>query len=404
MRVWIVCLGEPLPVNDTVRTRRMGILADFLSNNGVDVTWFSGSFDHYDKRQLVENDRVISLKANYRLNIIYTAGYKKNISLERIACNYDASKKIYAMMQTQEQPDVIIACLAPIELSEYVAQYATDRGVPFVIDIRDMWPQTYYDVLPRALRFLIYPYVEYHKWILKRTLAEADGIVGISQAALEYGLKLAGKKQSEFNCVIPIMYPNYNYKKGLVHTTKFGCQADDYMVVCTGNLGAQYDYTAIIEASEYLCDRYPRIKFVLCGTGTQEERLRAKARNNIVLTGWIDKYTIVELLANARLGIAPYIDVPNYRTNTPNKFPEYLSAGLPILVGVPGVMEDYLTKNECGCRYSNGVELAQMIINYYENEALRTMHSNNARKLYEHGFSENILCSRFMEYLQQFKR
>ena len=41
-------------------------------------------------------------------------------------------------------------------------------------------------------------------------------------------------------------------------------------------------------------------------------------------------------------------DSKNFRLNAPNKFGEYLSASLPILVSVSGIMSELLSENECG--------------------------------------------------------
>ena len=52
MKLWIVSVGEPLPVDgDNTRLRRMGNLASFATQNDVHVDWFSVSFDHYKKIQ-----------------------------------------------------------------------------------------------------------------------------------------------------------------------------------------------------------------------------------------------------------------------------------------------------------------------------------------------------------------
>ena len=52
MNLWIVSVGEPLPVDGAnTRLRRMGNLATYASQRDVKVEWFSVSFDHYTKIQ-----------------------------------------------------------------------------------------------------------------------------------------------------------------------------------------------------------------------------------------------------------------------------------------------------------------------------------------------------------------
>jgi hypothetical protein len=52
MRVWLITVGEPLPLDGPgERMLRTGILAAFLAARGHEVVWWSSSFDHVRKRQ-----------------------------------------------------------------------------------------------------------------------------------------------------------------------------------------------------------------------------------------------------------------------------------------------------------------------------------------------------------------
>ena len=61
----------------------------------------------------------------------------------------------------------------------------------------------------------------------------------------------------------------------------------------------------------------------------------------------------------------------NFRLNAPNKFGEYLSASLPILVSVSGIMSELLLENDCGYEYKSSDELVDLINKYYESDELQ---------------------------------
>ena len=85
MKLWIISVGEPLPVDgENTRLRRMGNLASYASSNGVSVEWFSVSFDHYKKMQRCESDTDYCVNDNYVLHLVKSIPYKKNVSLARI--------------------------------------------------------------------------------------------------------------------------------------------------------------------------------------------------------------------------------------------------------------------------------------------------------------------------------
>ncbi len=108
---------------------------------------------------------------------------------------------------------------------------------------------------------------------------------------------------------------------------------------------------------------------------------------------------ITSLLQYASVGIAPYIDSFNYRNNTPNKFGEYLSAGLPILVSVSGLMEEYLTTYKCGFRYKDGNHLAELIMNYKSSPEKLFKARREARNLYEKEFELNKINEKYYNHL-----
>ena len=105
-------------------------------------------------------------------------------------------------------------------------------------------------------------------------------------------------------------------------------------------------------------------------------------------------------MANAAIGIAPYINSMNYRLNTPNKFGEYLSAGLPIAVAVSGDMENLLNRYECGGAYFNSKDLIEFIEKYYLNEELLVKHSKNARVLYEEMYNADTFNQKLLNHIE----
>ena len=403
MKLWIISVGEPLPIDsDNVRLRRMGNLAMYASSQGIDVEWFSVSFDHYGKKQRCQIDKDYKINEKFLLHIVYVNGYKKNISLERIIHHHRAGKNIYRKMNELEKPDIILASMEPLEVSKSAVIYSKKNNIPCIIDVRDLWPEIYYDVIPKYLHCILDIYVKLCSRMLSYTMKNCTSIIGLSEGFLNYGLKYAKRSRSECDSVFPIAYPNYdynNYKDQLENIwSKYGITKKDFIVTFLGNFGDQFEFDEIIETARELKD-YSDIKFILCGTGKRMEEIKSKVKNNVIIPGWIEKKEILSLLSNSKVGIAPYINSMNYRLNTPNKFGEYLSAGLPILVSVSGEMENLLIKNECGYYYSNAKVLKEKILEYYKSEDKQKKHSFNARKLYEKMFDGNKINKELINYV-----
>mgnify|MGYP004474323981 CR=1 FL=1 len=407
MKVWIISVGEPLPTDgENTRLRRMGSLAKCMAEKGHIVEWFSASFDHYKKKQRCSEDKSIKISENYTMHLLHTNGYKKNVSLARIIQHKMVARKIYKKMNELDKPDVIIASMEPLEVAKIATKFGKEKDVPVVVDVRDLWPEIYYEVFPKKMHCLLTPYVQVCKSELKSIMTNAYSIIGLSDGFLDYGLRFAQRKRAKKDRVFPIGYPNYSYseyKNELEkHWGEYGLTQNDFIIVFLGNFGKQFDFEAIIKASQSL-KNIPEIKFVLCGTGPQFDYVRNNTADNVIMPGWIEKDQILSLSANARLGIAPYINSVNYIQNTPNKFGEYLSASSPILVSVPGIMENILMKEECGHRYINEIDLADYIKTYYKDEDKLKKASNNARKLYDKDFNGDKLYENMLQYLIEIK-
>lgn len=403
MKLWIISVGEPLPVDgENTRLRRMGNLASYASSVGVSVEWFSVSFDHYKKIQRCESDTDYYINDNFVLRLVKSIPYKKNISLARIRHHKEAGKSIYSKMNEQDKPDVIIASMEPLEVSRVVVKYAKENNVPCIIDVRDLWPEIYYDVIPSSLHWLLNFYVKKCAKTLNYTMGNCDSIVGLSDGFLNYGLKYAQRDRTDNDAVFPISYPNIDYSiyKGKFEQNweEFGLKSTDFIVVFLGNFGDQFKFDEIISAADYFKNE-KNIKFVLCGNGKHESEIKNLVGDNVVIPGWIEKEQIFSLMANSSLGIAPYIDSMNYRLNTPNKFGEYLSAGLPIAVSVSGEMENLLKKYDCGSYYRNAEELIKIVDLYFRDPKLTTQHSHNAKNLYEDMFNADKANEKLLNHI-----
>ena len=404
MKVWIVSVGEPLPCDKDARLRRMGILADYLTENEKNyVRWFSVSFDHYKKIQRVSDDFEFDIKPNYKLNVLYTEGYKKNVSLKRIIHHKNAAKKIFKKMNLlDEKPDIIIASMEPLEISKIAVKYANINKIPIITDVRDLWPEIYYEVVPKPLHFLLYLYVKLCSLSLKYTMRNTTSIVGLSDGFLKYGLKYAGRDKTDLDLVIPIGYPDFKDEKVndfQLILDKYNLKANDFIVIFLGNFGDQFNFDDIISAANSLSYKND-IKFILCGVGKQLDLLKEKTKNcNVIFTGWIDKNHILALSRVSKIGIAPYIDSMNYRLNTPNKFGEYLSYGLPILTSVSGEMLNLCNEYNCGYKYENSYDLTKIINELYNNPSSIDILSRNSRKLFEEKFDAEIVNNKFLNHI-----
>lgn len=406
MNIWIVSDGEPLPTdNDNVRLRRMGNLTRILDQQGHKVVWFSSNFDHYNKKFRSEEDKVENLYNRSKLLLLSTKGYKKNVSLKRFLHFKAFGQKFKHYAENLERPDLILCTMSPIEVALNVKEYSKKNKVPFIIDIRDLWPEIYYEVTPKISHPIIKLLVDKSKRSLSDVLKNSTAVTGVTNGFINYGLKISRLKPKKYDKHFHTAYPkfdlSYYNRRFDEYWSEYNLESNDFIVTFVGNFGKQFDLETLEEAIDKVNNS--RIKFVLCGTGEKYDYFidKYKDNKNVVLPGWVGKDEIASLIATSNIGVAPYKDSMNFRLNAPNKFGEYLSASLPILVSVSGIMSELLLENDCGYEYKSSDELVDLINKYYESDELQKKHAQNARGLFEQSFNAEKVYKDFSEYLEK---
>ena len=159
MRIWLIQRSEPTPHDNDGKQRlmRMGILSNQLSKKGHEVVWWTSTFDHYNRKHRFKEDQEVSVNDKYLIKYLKGCGYKNNVSLSRIIDNNLVAKRFKnKAKKALLKPDIILSSIPTAELSLEAVKFGKKNNIPVVLDIRDMWPDVFLDVLPDIFR-KIYP-------------------------------------------------------------------------------------------------------------------------------------------------------------------------------------------------------------------------------------------------------
>ena len=149
MKVWVITVGEPLPVDgERARLYRSGILSYLMADEDHEVTWWSSSFNHVEMKQRVEGHADIVLNKNLTLTLMRGPGYRRNVSLRRMMDHMLVARTFGKLARNRNRPDVILVSYPTIELSWEAVKFGREFNIPVVVDVRDLWP----DIFEQALR------------------------------------------------------------------------------------------------------------------------------------------------------------------------------------------------------------------------------------------------------------
>ncbi len=413
MKVWIITVGEPIPLDgDYPRLYRSGLLANLLAAREHDVTWWTSSFDHSNKRHRSNRDAVIILNEKLRINLLHALSYRHNISIARIINHFIIAVKFLLWARKEKRPDIIIVSLPTLDLAWAAAIVGKKYGIPVVVDIRDLWPDIFLDVFPARIRFFAQGTLLPYYLMAAYACNNARAIIGLTEPFICWGLERARRARNNADRVFPMGYsekrpPARALEEAEAFWMDKGIYAGsgDFVVCFFGTMGRHFDIETVISAARIIVQKQLPIKFVLCGTGDRLSHYRCLAEGciNVVFPGWVDAAKIWALMKFASVGLAPYNNTPNFTLNLTNKPIEYLAAGLPIISSLRGILHDLITKNRCGVTYAEGdaENLAEILIDLNRSSGKVRSMSENAARLFKEKFVAEKVYSDMANYLEE---
>lgn len=153
-----------------------------------------------------------------------------------------------------------------------------------------------------------------------------------------------------------------------------------------------------------------RVKILLVGDGSEKARLVARAQaeglDNVVFHRAMPKAALAKLTASLGCGLMILDDIPAfYHGTSPNKFFDYLAAGIPVVNNYPGWLADLIRENTCGAAVppSDTAALADALQRLAADPEGCSRMGAAARALGERSFARENLASAFVRHLEASK-
>jgi glycosyltransferase involved in cell wall biosynthesis len=409
LRVWLIAVGEPLPTDPgPPRMLRVGILASYMHRRGFDVTWWTSAFDHQLKTIRADVPASGRSPEGYRLELLAGQPYASNVSLARIRNHRQTAAQFSGRAPRSARPDVILCSYPTIELCDAAVSYGRLHGVPVVLDIRDLWPDIFLHLVPRALQGFARVALAGMFKASRRACGDATAIVGITERFVDWGVARGGRARAGLDRSFPLAYEART--PTLAELERARRYWDDASVIgdksnlCFfGTMGRQFDIGTVLNAARVLRDR--PVRFVLCGAGDRLEEFRGLSQGlpNVLMPGWIDAAAIRVLMERSAAGLAPYHCEWSFTMSLPNKSIEYLAGGLPVISSLSGELALLLDQEDCGWTYTEGdpSALVGVIEQLLSDPVRRQAMASNARRTYETRFNSEVIYGRLIEYLAE---
>jgi glycosyltransferase involved in cell wall biosynthesis len=382
-------------------------MAQALIRNGHTVTMVCGSyaqgntglsvpFSKGKRRGRVDGIDIIEFNLNYGNDMGFTqrAGVFAKFASGSVG------------IALREPADIVFATTTPLTagIPGIFARWL--RRKPFVFEVRDLWPE-----LPKAMGVIKNPILLLFMSILEcASYRSANRLIGLSPGIVK-GIASRGVDKQRIT-----MIPNgcdldlFSNQTGAWRPE--GVSDDQLLAVFTGTHGNANGLDAVLNAANVLRDRgRDDIRIALVGQGREkpelQKRVRAEDLNNVLFLDPVPKMRLAGLMAGADIGLQILRNVPAFYYGTsPNKFFDYISAGLPVLNNYPGWLAEMITGKNCGTAVppDDSHAFADALIEAADDRQALKQKAANALNLAQTEFSRKDLSDKWVEWVSSVGR
>jgi glycosyltransferase involved in cell wall biosynthesis len=305
--------------------------------------------------------------------------------------------------------DLIFATSTPLTIALPAVSASRKKKIPLVFEVRDLWPE-----MPIAVGALKNPFLRFAAHKLEHwAYHNSQSVVALSPGMKE-GVVRTGFP-AERVAVIPNSSDNTEFQFDAAAADHFRAErewlGDKPLLVYTGTFGAVNGVGYMVSIARELMDRNSDIRILLVGDGAEKLEIKEKAKQvgvldkNLFIEEELPKREIPALLSAATMASALFVNLPEMRPNSANKFFDGLASGTPVMLNYGGWMHDLVIANGCGLamwQQSPANVAVELDVKMHDADWLEEA-GRAARQLAEKCFDRDKLAGQLMGVLQAVK-
>lgn len=378
-------------------------LAQLLCKKEYAVEIITTDFAHKTKKTRTVTPELFA-HLPYKFTMLREPGYPKNVCLQRFYSHYIFGRQLQKYLQSIEKPDLVYVAVPSLDVGRVAAEYCKKNGIPFMVDIQDMWPEAFKLVfnIPVLSDLVFAPMTA----IANRFYAQADKIVAVSETYKERGLKNCKNDKDGLCIYLGTDLCEFDKNADSIPVEK---PTNELWVAYVGTLGHSYNIEIILDALNLLPEELAKsLVFKVLGDGPLMERFRAYAKHcnvRVDFLGRLDYPRMAAHLKQADIAVNPI--VKGAAQSIINKHADYAAAGLPV-VSTQECPEyrALLEKYDCGinCQPENAQQVADALERLIRDPQLRKKMCENSRRMAQERFDRKYTYEQIISEIEKLVR
>lgn len=301
--------------------------------------------------------------------------------------------------------DVIIVTSPPLFIGISGYLISLFKRIPFVFEIRDLWPESAIDTGVVTNKLIINLAYTLEKFIYKKaslinvlTPAFKDTLInkkGIAQEKLIFIPNAADFSLSDD------LVQNFDVNKFKVENEL----ENKFIITYVGAHGVANYLDQILETAQLLKDT--NVLFLLIGDGMEKSRLVKKALNeniqNVRFINPVPKADVFKYILASDMGTSVLKNVETFKTVYSNKTFDYMACKKPILMAIDGVSRALVEQADAGVfvRPENAEDFAQKVKFYLSNSSEINRQGESGYQFAKENFDRMVLAKKYLHLIQE---
>ncbi len=306
------------------------------------------------------------------------------------------------------RPDVVIATSPQLLVALSGWWIARAKRVPFVFEVRDLWPESLAAVGMGNPDSLLHRGLGKIAGFLYR---RCDRIVVVTPAFKQYLIE-NWKTPPDKISIVENGVETDLFSPGEVDAQLSREVAADGKFVAgyIGTMGMAHGLETLVEAAARLQTTAPQVLFLLVGEGAEKDRTIALAKSRgLTNLRFVDQQPRERIPAYIRLSDACLVLLKKtelFKTVIPTKMLEFMSCGRPLILGVDGQARRIMQEAQAGIfvEPEDAAALAQAVTRLAGDAQLRSSLGSNGRRYIVQFFSRQQTAENYIKVLAEIVR
>ena len=303
------------------------------------------------------------------------------------------------------RPDIVVST-SPQFFCGFAGYFVSRiKRVPWVLEIRDLWPESAIAVGAISSRRMI----RLAEWAESFMYRKADAIISVTDSFVTH-IENCGARKDKIHVIkngVDLAF--YNPDELPPSEPVDPRLVNKFVAAYVGTHGMAHALETVLHAAEHLRDRQD-IVFLLVGEGAEKEKLEKQRAEmnleNVVMLGQQPKDRMPAIWGSTDVSLVLLRDTELFKTVIPSKIVESMAMKRPVVLGVRGESQAMVEESGGGVciEPENARDLAAAVVALADDPDAISQYGQAGREYVKRAFDRSVLAERYEKILDNVRR